>query len=118
MTTYRGVGVHAIGANTQGVATLQILNILENFDLKGAGFQSPLSIHLQAEAKRLAYEDRARSLCGSGLLPGPFRLADLEGLCAQRAKLIRPNRLMENVRPGRLPRAATPPISASPTRTG
>src|SRR3546814_8594266 len=52
--------VYALGANTQGIATLQMLNILEHFDLKGAGFQSPLSNHLQAEAKRLAYEDRAR----------------------------------------------------------
>jgi gamma-glutamyltranspeptidase/glutathione hydrolase len=59
-TSYRGVTVHAIGANTQGIATLQMLNMLERFDMKGAGFQSPLSIHLQAEAKRLAYEDRAR----------------------------------------------------------
>src|SRR3546814_15333879 len=59
-TGYRGTDVYALGANTQGIATLQMLNILEHFDLKGAGFQSPLSIHLQAEAKRLAYEDRAR----------------------------------------------------------
>src|SRR3546814_18593555 len=59
-TGYRGTDVYALGANTQGIATLQMLNILEHFDLKGAGFQSPLSIHLQAEAKRLASEDRAR----------------------------------------------------------
>jgi gamma-glutamyltranspeptidase len=33
-TTYRGVTVHAIGANTQGIATLQMLNMLETFDMK------------------------------------------------------------------------------------
>ena len=53
-TGYRGVDVYALGANTQGIATLQMLNILENFDLAGAGFQSTLSLHLQIEAKRLA----------------------------------------------------------------
>jgi gamma-glutamyltranspeptidase/glutathione hydrolase len=54
-TTYRGVGVHAIAENTQGLATLQMLNMLERFDIKQAGFQTPLSIHLGAEAKRLAW---------------------------------------------------------------
>ena len=103
MTTYRGVGVHAIGANTQGVATLQILNILENFDLKGAGFQSPLSIHLQAEAKRLAYEDRARFYADPAFSRVPFDWLISKDYAAQRAKLIRPNRLMENVRPGQAP---------------
>ena len=60
MTSYRGVDVYAMGANTQGLATLQMLNILEHFDLRAMGFQSAASIHVQAEAKRLAYEDRAR----------------------------------------------------------
>ena len=59
-TTYRGVDVYAMAANTQGLATLQMLNILENFDLREMGFQSTASIHTQIEAKRLAYEDRAR----------------------------------------------------------
>src|SRR3546814_1778291 len=60
-TDYRGVGVHAIGENPQGLATLPLPNILEHFDLKGEAFQSPLSINLQTEAKRLALEDRTRN---------------------------------------------------------
>ncbi len=60
VTDYRGVQVYALAANTQGLATLQMLNILENFDLRAMGFQSAGAIHIQAEAKRLAYEDRAR----------------------------------------------------------
>ena len=103
MTDYRGVGVHAIGVNTQGIATLQILNILENFDLKGAGFQSPLSIHLQAEAKRLAYEDRARFYADPSFAQVPFQWLVSKEYAAQRAKLIRPDRLMDNVRPGQAP---------------
>ena len=60
VTTYRGVEVYAIGENTQGLATLQMLNILENIDPRSMGFQSAASIHTQVEAKRLSYEDRAR----------------------------------------------------------
>ncbi len=103
MTTYRGVGVHALGANTQGIATLQILNILENFDLARAGFQSPLSIHLQAEAKRLAYEDRARFYADPSFARVPVEWLISKEYAAQRAKLIRPNRLMDDVRPGQAP---------------
>jgi gamma-glutamyltranspeptidase/glutathione hydrolase len=103
MTTYRGVGVHSIGANTQGIATLQILNILENFDLERAGFQSPLSIHLQAEAKRLAYEDRARYYADPNFAKIPTRWLVSKEYAAQRAKLIRPDRINDQVRPGRAP---------------
>ncbi len=60
MTTYRGVQVYSLGPNTQGLSTNQILNVCERFDLAGMGFQSAASIHVQAEAKRLAFEDRAR----------------------------------------------------------
>jgi gamma-glutamyltranspeptidase/glutathione hydrolase len=103
MTTYRGVGVHAIGANTQGIATLQILNMLENFDLKAAGFQSPLSIHLQAEAKRLAYEDRARYYADPDFSKIPTAWLVSKEYAAQRAKLIRPNRINDRVSPGQAP---------------
>ncbi|MES2496999.1 MAG: gamma-glutamyltransferase family protein [Pseudomonadota bacterium] len=102
-TDYRGVGVHALGANTQGIATLQMLNILEHFDLEGAGFQSPLSIHLQAEAKRLAYEDRARYYADPHFARVPAEWLVSKDYAAQRAKLIRPDRINPNVRPGQAP---------------
>jgi gamma-glutamyltranspeptidase/glutathione hydrolase len=102
-TDYRGVGVHALGANTQGIATLQMLNILENFDLEGAGFQSALSIHLQAEAKRLAYEDRARYYADPHFAQIPVEWLVSKAYAAERAKLIRPDRIMQTVRPGQAP---------------
>jgi gamma-glutamyltranspeptidase/glutathione hydrolase len=102
-TDYRGVGVHALGANTQGIATLQMLNILEHFDLEGAGFQSPLSIHLQAEAKRLAYEDRARYYADPHFAKVPVEWLVSKDYAAERAKLIRPDRINPNVRPGQAP---------------
>ena len=102
-TDYRGITVHALGANTQGIATLQMLNMLENFDLRGAGFQSPLSIHLQAEAKRLAYEDRARFYADPHFSKIPVDWLISKEYAAERAKLIRPNRILSPVYPGQAP---------------
>jgi gamma-glutamyltranspeptidase / glutathione hydrolase len=99
-TSYRGVDVFAIGENTQGAATLQMLNMLERFDMAGAGFQTPLSIHLQAEAKRLAYEDRARYYADRGV---PFDWLVSKEYATERARLIRPDRINPDVRPGQAP---------------
>jgi gamma-glutamyltranspeptidase/glutathione hydrolase len=103
MTTYRGVGVHALAENTQGLATLQILNMLERFDIRGAGFQSALAIHLGAEAKRLAYEDRARWYGDPNFSKVPVEWLISKAYAAERAKLIRPDRINPSVRPGEAP---------------
>lgn len=102
-TEYRGATVHALGANTQGIATLQMLNILEHFDLQGAGFQSVLSIHLQAEAKRLAYEDRARYYADPHFAKVPVEWLVSKEYAAQRARLIRPDRILTPLHPGAAP---------------
>lgn len=103
VTDYRGVGVHALGANTQGIATLQMLNMLEHFDLEKAGFQSPLSIHLQVEAKRLAYEDRARYYADPHFAKVPVEWLVSKEYAAERAKLIRPDRILTPIHPGQAP---------------
>ena len=102
-TDYRGTTVHSLGANTQGLATLQMLNILERFDLGAAGFQSPTSIHLQAEAKRLAYEDRARYYADPNFAKVPADWLVSKEYAAERAKLIRPDRRMDRPEPGVAP---------------
>lgn len=102
-TDYRGVTVHAIGENTQGAATLAMLNLLERFDLRAAGFQSARSIHLQAEAKRLAYEDRARFYADPAFAEVPFDWIVSKDYAAERAKLIRPDRINPAVQPGVAP---------------
>jgi gamma-glutamyltranspeptidase/glutathione hydrolase len=104
-TSYRGVDVYAMGANTQGLATLQILNILENFDLRAMGFQSAASIHVQAEAKRLAYEDRARYYADPHFSDIPVEWLSSKAYAAERAKLIRPDRILARVHPGEAPSA-------------
>lgn len=59
-TEYRGYELWELPPNGQGTAALQILNILEQYDVKSMGFGSPDYIHLFTEAKKLAYEDRAK----------------------------------------------------------
>jgi gamma-glutamyltranspeptidase/glutathione hydrolase len=93
VSSYRGVDVYAMGANTQGLATLQMLNILEHFDLRGMGFQSAESIHVQAEAKRLAYEDRARHYGDPHFSDIPVERLNSKAYAAERAGLILPDRV-------------------------
>jgi gamma-glutamyltranspeptidase/glutathione hydrolase len=57
---YRGYDVWELPPNGQGIAALQILNILERHDVAAMGFGSADYIHLFLEAKKLAFEDRAR----------------------------------------------------------
>lgn len=102
-TRYRDVDVHAIAENTQGIATLQMLNILERFDMAGAGFQSSLSIHLQVEAKRLAFEDRARYYGDPEFAKIPTEWLISKDYAKKRAKLIRTDRPMSDVSPGKAP---------------
>jgi gamma-glutamyltranspeptidase/glutathione hydrolase len=54
------VDVWELPPNGQGIAALQILNMLEGYDLAKYGFGSPEHLHLFIEAKKLAFEDRAR----------------------------------------------------------
>lgn len=57
-TAYRGYQVLELPPNTQGIATLEMLNVLEGFDLKSLGHNSAAYLHLLVEAKRIAFADR------------------------------------------------------------
>nr|HET6904267.1 gamma-glutamyltransferase [Ktedonobacteraceae bacterium] len=59
-TTYRGYQVYEFPPNSQGIAALEMLNILEGFDLKSLGYQTADYLHLFLEAKKLAFADRDR----------------------------------------------------------
>ncbi|NCF85169.1 MAG: gamma-glutamyltransferase [Verrucomicrobiaceae bacterium] len=58
--SYRGYRLWELPPNGQGIAALQMLNVLEGYDLRGAGFGSPDHLHWLIEAKKLAFEDRAK----------------------------------------------------------
>ena len=77
-TNYRGYDVWELPPNTQGVAALQMLNILEHYDLKRMGYGSPEYLHLFVEAKKLAFEDRARFYADP-----QFAKVPLEGLLSK-----------------------------------
>jgi gamma-glutamyltranspeptidase/glutathione hydrolase len=56
-TEYKGIRIYEIPPPGQGVAALEMLNILEGFDLASLGSTSAERIHLEVEAKKLAFED-------------------------------------------------------------
>lgn len=59
-TNYRGWDVYELPPNGQGIAALQILNILEGYDIASMGIGSAEYLHILVEAKKLAFEDRAK----------------------------------------------------------
>jgi gamma-glutamyltranspeptidase/glutathione hydrolase len=89
---YRGYDVWELPPNSQGIAALQMLAILEGYDLKGLGFGSPEYVHLFLEAKKLAFEDRAQWYADPEFAKIPVRELISEEYAAERRKLIDPKR--------------------------
>jgi gamma-glutamyltranspeptidase/glutathione hydrolase len=87
-TSYRGYDVWELPPNTQGLAALQMLNILEGFDLTRFGFGSPEHLHLFVEAKKLAFEDRAKYYADPDGTRLPIQELLAKPYAAQRRKLI------------------------------
>ncbi|MEP7247073.1 MAG: gamma-glutamyltransferase family protein, partial [Gammaproteobacteria bacterium] len=103
VTDYRGAQVYGLAPNTQGLSTLQILNILETFDTRAMGFQSTALIHTGVEAKRLAFEDRARYFADPEFVKTPIQWLISKDYARERAKLIRPDRILTPVHAGEAP---------------
>jgi gamma-glutamyltranspeptidase/glutathione hydrolase len=80
-----------------------MLNIIEQFDLREFGFQSVQSLHVQIEAKRLAYEDRARYYADPHFAKIPIDWLNSKDYAKERAKLIRTDGILEPVHPGQVP---------------
>ncbi len=87
-TNYRGVDVFELPPNGQGIAALEMLNILEGFDLRKMGFLSADALHVMIEAKKLAFEDRARYYADPDFAPAPVKWLISKAYAAQRRKLI------------------------------
>jgi gamma-glutamyltranspeptidase / glutathione hydrolase len=88
-TNYRGYDVWELPPNTQGVAALQMLNILEGYDLKKMGFGSADYLHLLIEAKKLAFEDRARYYTDPDFAKIPLKGLLSKEYAAKRRALIK-----------------------------
>ncbi len=86
---YRGVDVYEMPPNGQGTSALLMLNILEQFDIGGMGFGSADHLHVMVEAKKLAFEDRARFYADPAFYEKPVLTKLLaKDYAAARAKLI------------------------------
>ena len=87
-TNYRGWDVYELPPNGQGIAALQILNILEGFDIRSMGFGSAQYVHTLVEAKKLAFEDRAKYYADMDFADVPVSTLISKDYAAERRKLI------------------------------
>lgn len=87
-TNYRGYDVYQVGGNVQGTAVLQMLNILEGFDLSETGFGTAETLHLMIEAKKLAFEDRAKHYADPEFQDVPYDILLSKDYAAERRELI------------------------------
>lgn len=102
-TNYRGYDVWELPPNGQGIAALQILNLLEPYDLKSYGFGSPEHVHLFVEAKKLAFADRAASYADPDFYRTPTARLISKEYARERGKLISMDRAMKAAEPGIIP---------------
>ena len=91
-SNYRGFDVWELPPNGQGIAALQILNILEQYDIANMGHNSAEYIHLFTEAKKLAYEDRAKYYADMSFADVPVKELISKEYALTRNKLINPKK--------------------------
>ena len=99
-TTYHGHSVYEAPPNSSGHVLLQELNIIEQFDLKSLGCNTPESIHLMVEAKKLAFADREAYMADPDWVGVPIDGMLSKQYAAERARLIDPERAAAEVRQG------------------
>ena len=87
-TTYRGWTVYEMPPNSQGIAALEMLNLMEQFDLHSYGLDSARALHVQIEAKKLAYADLARYIGDPRMSKLPVSGLLSKSYAAERAKRI------------------------------
>lgn len=87
-TTYRGWTVHELPPNSQGMAALEMLNILERLPLSGYNVDSAGALHYKIEAQKLAYQDLRRYLADPRVSKVPVEAILSKAYAEERAKLI------------------------------
>ncbi len=98
--TYRGYDIWEIPPPGQGIAALQMLNMLEPHDLKKMGPNSPDYWHLLVEAKKLAFADRAKFYADPVFAKVPVAELISKPYAAERAKLLNPKMALTDIPPG------------------
>ena len=105
-TSYHGHDVWQIGGNTQGVAVLEMLNLMERFGLTTMGAGSADAVHVMIEAKKIAFADRARHLADPAFAPSRDRALISKAYAAERASEIHADRAALAVEAGAPPARA------------
>jgi gamma-glutamyltranspeptidase/glutathione hydrolase len=100
---YRGYDVWELPPNGQGISVLQMLNLLEPFDLTSLGFGSAKALHLLIEAKKLAYEDRARYYADPEKRKVPVERLISKEYAKERLARIDPAKASDHPEPGDVP---------------
>ncbi len=99
-SNYRGWEIFELPPNGQGIAALQILNILEGYDIASMGFGSAEYIHVLVEAKKLAFDDRAKYYADMDFAEVPVARLISKDYAAERRALIDPDRAASGYTPG------------------
>ncbi len=99
-TNYRGYDVWELPPNGQGIAVLQMLNILEAYDLKAMGHNSADYLHHLIEAKKIVYEDRAKFYSDPDFNELPIQQLISKEYAAERRKLLNPRRASRRIPAG------------------
>jgi gamma-glutamyltranspeptidase/glutathione hydrolase len=109
-TSYRGYDVLELPPNTQGVVALEMLNILEGFDLRSMRHNSAEYLHLLVEAKRMAFADRDAWLADAGSVP-PEALKRMlsKDYAAERRRQFNPAHTVDTYAPLSLPGSSQSP---------
>lgn len=102
-TSYRGYDVFEMPPSTQGFVALEMLNILEGFDIKGFGHNSAAYLHAVTEAKRIAFADRSAYLADRAFVPaGAMKTLLSKEYAAARRKEIDPSKAAASYAPAQL----------------
>ncbi|MEM6299671.1 MAG: gamma-glutamyltransferase family protein, partial [Bacteroidota bacterium] len=104
---YRGYDVWELPPNGQGIAALQMLNVLEGYDFSKITFGSPEHVHLFVEAKKLAFEDRAKYYADPRFADIPLEELLSKEYAEKRRALINPDRASRNFAAGELSKGET-----------
>ncbi|MCY7351587.1 MAG: gamma-glutamyltransferase [Cytophagaceae bacterium] len=99
-TRYRGYDVWELPPNGQGITVLQMLNLLEPYDFSKIPWGSPEHLHLFVEAKKVAFEDRAKYYADPAFAKIPVNRLISKEYAAERQKLIDPNRVASKIEAG------------------
>jgi gamma-glutamyltranspeptidase / glutathione hydrolase len=97
---YRGYDVYEMPPNGQGIAALEMLNILEGYDLRAMGRNSPETLHAMIEAKKLVWADRAKFYADPAFSKIPLKGLLSKKYAAERRKLIDPHHAAQQIEAG------------------